>query len=191
MTPERNEDLAALLPWYLNGTLDEAERARVEGWLRAAPERDAELAMWRAVQADARIALPVPAFDEVGWRRLRTQLPGVRRNSWLKVAAAASVLLIAGLQTAILVRDDAGVHRPLSETPLADHWQLRVRFADSATLAEIGAMLERHDAQVVAGPSALGLYTLAIPKHLAPSSPQTLVEALQAEPLIVEVTVAP
>ena len=191
MTPVSDEEPAALLPWYLNGTLDATERERVEIWLRAAPEREAELAMWRAVQADARNALPAPAFDELGWRRLRAQLPAARSTPWLKLAVAASVLVIAGLQTAILVRDGAGVHRPLSETPLADHWQLRVRFVESATLAEIGAMLDRHDAQLVAGPSALGLYTIAIPKHAAPSAPQTLIDAMQAEPLVLEVTVAP
>lgn len=191
MTPERDDDPGSLLPWYLNGTLTDAERERVETWLRDAPERESELAMWRAVQADARQASPAPAFDELAWRRLRNQLPGARRSSWLKVAAAASVLLIAGLQTAILVREDPAVHRPLSETPLADHWQLRVRFVESATLAEISAMLERHDAQLVAGPSALGLYTLAIPKQAAPSSPQTLIEALKTEPLVLEVSVAP
>jgi len=189
MTPERDDEAAGLLPWYLNGTLDAAERERVEAWVHATPEREAELEMWRAVQADARLSLPAPTFDEIGWHRLRTQLPAARRASWLKIAAAASVLLIAGLQTAILVRDEAGVHRPLSETPLADQWQLRVRFAESATLVEIGVMLDRHDAQLVAGPSALGLYTLSIPKRDAPLSPQPLVDALKSEPLVVEVTV--
>jgi anti-sigma factor RsiW len=190
MTPERDEDLAALLPWYLNGTLDEAERVRVEAWLRAAPEREAELAMWRAVQAQVRSASPAPAFDEVSWRRLRAQLPAARRTTWLKVAAAASVLLIAGLQTAILVRDDTGVHRPLSETPAADQWRLQVRFDEAATLQQIAALLDRHQAQFVAGPSALGLYTIAIDKGASPT-PQPLLEALRAEPLITEVTVAP
>jgi anti-sigma factor RsiW len=180
-----------LLPWYLNGTLADAERERVENWLHAAPERGSELAMWRAVQADARHAPPVPAFDELGWRRLRAQLPGTRRMPWLQVAAAASVLLIAGLQTAILVREEAGVHRPLSETPRADQWQLQVRFAESATMAGIGALLERHDAQLVAGPSALGLYTLAVSKREPSSSPQALIDALQADPLVLEVTVTP
>ena len=190
MTPE-HVDEAALLPWYLNGTLTDAERERVEAWLRAAPAHEAELAMWRGIQADARIALPAPGFDEVGWRRLRAQLPAKRNTRWLKVAAAASVLLIAGLQTVILVREERGVHRPLSETPLADRWQLRVRFAESATLAEIGALLDRHDAQMIAGPSALSLYTIAVPKQAAPSSPQPLVDALKQEPLVIEVTVVP
>jgi anti-sigma factor RsiW len=190
MTPERHDDLTALLPWYVNGTLDPAEREQVEAWLRAAPEHEAELAMWRAVQVDARKAAPVPAFDELGWRRLRAQLPTARRTSWLKVAAAASVLLLAGLQTAILVRDDAGVHRPLGETPVGDQWRFHARFTPSATLEQIGALLERHAGQLVAGPSALGLYTIAIAKHES-RTPEALIAALRAEPLIVEVTVAP
>jgi anti-sigma factor RsiW len=191
MTAERDEDPAALLPWYLNGTLEDDEHERVERWLRAAPEREAELAMWRAVRSDARNPLPVPAFDEVGWRRLRAKLPVARKTPWLKIAAAASVLLVAGLQTAILLREETGVHRPLAESPLADQWQFRARFVETATVADIGAMLDRHDAQLIAGPSALGLYTIAIPKRASPSGPQALVDALKVEPLVVEISVAP
>jgi anti-sigma factor RsiW len=190
MTPERDDETAALLPWYLNGTLGEAERQRVEAWLRAVPGRDAELAMWHAVQLQMRNAPAAPEFDELAWRRLRSQLPGVRRTSWLKVAAAASVLLIAGLQTAILVRDDAGVHRPLSEAPLPDQWRLHVRFEESATLREIAALLDRHEAQFVSGPSALGLYTITVSRNAA-SAPQPLLDALRAEPLVTDVAVAP
>jgi anti-sigma factor RsiW len=190
MTPEHDDETAALLPWYLNGTLDDAERARVEAWLRAAPEHEAELAMWRAVQAEARNAPPAPVFDELAWRRLRAQLPAGRRTTWLKVAAAASVLIIAGLQTTILVRDGDEVHRPLSETPAADQWRLQVRFDEAATLQQIAALLDRHEAQIVAGPSALGLYTIAIAKGSS-STPQPLLESLRAEPLIIEATAAP
>ena len=191
MTPDRDDDIAALLPWYLNGTLQPAERERVERWLGESPDHQAELAMWRAVQADVRQAAPTPAFDEVGWRRLKAQLPGSRRSSWLKVAAAASVLLIAGLQTAILVREPADVHRPLTDTPGADQWRIHVRFAENATMAGVRALLDRHDAQMISGPSALGLYTLTIVKPSAQSSPDALLDALEAEPLVLEVTVAP
>jgi anti-sigma factor RsiW len=190
MTPGRDDQTAALLPWYLNGTLDDAERQRVEAWLLAAPGREEELAMWRAVQAQTRDAPAAPEFDELAWRRLRSRLPGARHASWLKIAAAASVLLIAGLQTAILVRDDAGVHRPLSETPASGQWRLQVRFDDSATLQDIAALLDRHEAQFVSGPSALGLYTIAISRDAA-STPQPLLEALRAEPLVTEATAAP
>ena len=190
MNPARHDDPATLLPWYVNGTLEAAERGQVEAWLRDAPEHEAELAMWRAVQVDARNAAPVPAFDELGWRRLRTQLPAARRTTWLKVAAAASVMLIAGLQTAILVRDESGVHRPLGESSVGDQWRFHARFTPSATLEQIGAMLDRHDAQLVGGPSALGLYTIAIAKQQA-LTPEALIAALEAEPLIEEVTVSP
>ena len=71
MTPERHDEPAALLPWYLNGTLSDAERERVEAWLRAAPEREADLTLWRAVQADVRIA-PICATVAVSTKRTRS-----------------------------------------------------------------------------------------------------------------------
>lgn len=42
-----------LLPWYLNGTLDEAERQAVEAELRVNPELQQELNAWRLLRSAA------------------------------------------------------------------------------------------------------------------------------------------
>lgn len=60
------QDAEALLPWYLNGTLSEAERDRVERALAAEPALRAELAaleMMRDTVQESSDAVAVPASD--------------------------------------------------------------------------------------------------------------------------------
>jgi len=188
-------DPGTLLPWYLNGTLSPREREQLESWLVSSPEGQSELLLWRAVQIDTRARPSADAGSELGWRRLRTQLPApgqVRQSArpW-RWAAAASVLAILGLQSALLLRHPAEqIHRPLTAPSVAlDVWHLQVQFAQSATLADLQALLSRHDATIINGPSALGIYTLSVPR--AEGSAAELAAALRAEPLVMQVSVAP
>ncbi len=74
--PRDPERLDEALPWYLNGTLDEADRAWVEEALREASDRaGAEAALLRSLEFDRRTAesleqrlAEIPA--DVGWAEL-------------------------------------------------------------------------------------------------------------------------
>lgn len=186
MSTPGNDHPAHLLPWYLNGTLNADERQDVESWVVSSPQGQADLQMWQAVRQQARVPVDVPA-DELAWRRLKAKLP-VSRAPWWQAAIAAGVLLVAGLQVSILNRD-AEIHRPLGETPLADQWRLTLRFQSSVSLADVESLLNRYDAQLVSGPSALGLYTVAVPRSGQPVD--KLLERLRAEAVIVEAAVSP
>jgi anti-sigma factor RsiW len=61
--------LIELLPWYVNGTLREADRAWIDAYFAAQPEAKAELAWYRTLsdEISAR-AQPVPV--NVGWERV-------------------------------------------------------------------------------------------------------------------------
>lgn len=186
----------ALLPWYLNGTLPENERAQVEAFLRDSPEAAAELQMWRAVQLDARSERGAPPGADFGWQRLRRDLKHEQRrgSQWQwRMAAAASVLMVLGLQSVILMRPDSGAqYVPLSgslSVP-ANAWRVQVRFADSAAMTDINALLMRLDARVISGPSALGIYELVLPREAAGDA-QALRARLAAEPLLLQVVMAP
>jgi hypothetical protein len=191
-------DPGALLPWYLNGTLPERERDEVEIWLGSSEEAQSELLLWRAVQLDARSRPMSDVGVDLAWRRLRglfpvAPLPASRepkRGPW-RWAVAASVLAILGLQTALLVRGpEESLYRPLTVPAQVDRWRLQVRFADDMTLSELDGFLQRHGATLSDGPSALGLYTLTVPRAEHPS-PEALVERLRAEPQVLQVAVAP
>jgi anti-sigma factor RsiW len=186
-----------LIPWYLNGSLSGEERDEVEVYLRQSAVAVADLALWRAVQLHTRAQTLADAGTDLGWRRLRGRLrtadTGAGQN-WWKAAVAAGVLAIAGLQTVILLRPDSpAVHRPLTgaSAPATQAWRFQVRFQESANIKQINELLHRLDASLVAGPSALGIYELAIERGTTYPDAQALLEVLQREPLILQVTAAP
>ncbi|WP_240098126.1 hypothetical protein [Thermomonas flagellata] len=138
-----------------------------------------------------------PRLDQrAAWRRLQAQLPPPRRR-WLDWQAlwrpaltfaggmACAVLVLALLPGRTPAPPPAQDFAPLSapaNAPAAgtDRVQLQVAFASEARIAEVNALLQALDAAIVAGPSALGLYTVAVAR---PRAPQTL-DALRASPLV-------
>jgi len=48
---ESSSERQELMPWYVNGTLSQAEKRAVEDWLRQNPQARAELAAWRQLRA--------------------------------------------------------------------------------------------------------------------------------------------
>jgi len=189
-------DVSSLIPWYLNGTLSDTERAQVEAFLRDSPDAEPQLQMWRAVQLDSRLQPVTQPGVDFGWQRLRRDLKREQRrgpNQFWRMAVAASVLMVVGLQTAILMRQDTGTrYAPMSGTAEipGDAWRVQVRFAESAAVADINALLLRVDARVIGGPSALGIYELALPRAAAADA-EALRSRLAAEPLLLQVVVVP
>jgi len=188
-------DVGALIPWYLNGTLSDEERAQVEAFLRESPDAEPQLQMWRAVQLQVRSQSLADSGTELGWRRLRRELKDQRvapARAW-RVAAAAGVLLLLGLQTAILLRQGGERYAPLSGTSTlpAESWRVQVRFEGSATMDEINALLLRLDAHVIGGPSALGIYELAVPRATAHGDVDEMRARLGSEPLVMQAVVMP
>jgi len=163
-----------LLPWYVNGTLTADERVAAERSLDE-PGARAELELWRAVSADiaAEEIAPNAGGVDLGWLRLQRQLNAApartpaRRWQW---AAAAALLAMLGGETLYLVqmqRDHDAQIRQLGAQPggvRADEWRVQVRFRADATIAEIDSLLLDIDARVIDGPSAIGVYELAVPR---------------------------
>jgi len=187
-------DAGALIPWYLNGTLSQEARREVDAYLQRG-DAQSELELWRAVQRHVRLEpLAVPGTD-LGWRRLHAQIspaPSMARPAqhW-RTAIAAGLLVVASLQTFILLRqDDSPFHRPLSGTATSTAYAVRmqVRFAPAATMAQINALLLRLDGQLTGGPSALGIYEVSFPR---PTDTPKLLLQLQREPLLAQVVLLP
>jgi hypothetical protein len=80
-----DERLDELLPFYVNGTLSAAERERVESWLQAHPEAQAEAQWLRSLQAKVREEVPAVSAEvglERALQRIRSEGPapqGTRR----------------------------------------------------------------------------------------------------------------
>jgi hypothetical protein len=187
---ERDE-IEALLPWYVSGTLDAKSRARVERYIEAHPEVRAHLALARE-EEDATIAaneaIAAPGRDALD--RLRASVAAAPRRKpvagllseisdrfadWL-AGFAPPQLAWAGAAAALLLALQAGVIGALVMERVAaptyqtagggevtgEGLELLVGFSPTATAQEITDLLKGLDAVVTDGPKA-GLYRLRFP----------------------------
>jgi anti-sigma factor RsiW len=152
-----------LLPWYANRTLAGAEHAAVEEHLRGCARCRAELEFLGALRAEVKRGEDAQPADEVGLRRL---LRAVRREQArprrrVALAAAAAVVIVA--QGALIgwLATREPVIEPLGERGPAGV-VLQLRFEPGATEAQIRELLQAHDAALIDGPSALGVYRVRL-----------------------------
>ena len=188
-----------LLPWIANESAAARDLARVEEHLRGCRECQEELEFQRqlreAIRSEEAIVLApqtslhklmqridsaadmddehetVPAADEsVVPRREPARL------GWLPIAAAVQGIAIAGLLGALWLqsRDDltAGRYSVLTAptAAVAGGPVIRVVFSGNVALDDMNRVLRSIDAQIIAGPSEAGVYTLGIPSGAADKS---------------------
>lgn len=158
---ERDPEIEALLPWYLNGTLAAEERAQVEAYLAERPEAAEELALLQRMRSEVRAQQP-GGPGELGLRRLLKSVRAERREParwrWAAAAAVLVVLVQSGIIAQLYQRDEA--FRPLSGPAAGDLYQ--IRFHPDATEAALRELLLDADAVIVDGPSASGIYRLRL-----------------------------
>ena len=190
-----------LLPWYVNGTLSPAEAKAVELELAQSEVARGELTLWQAVARAVEEERDAPVADgaELGWPRLVRQLqPALARSrpSRWQMAIAASLLAVIGVQSVFLYRSDRAHRdeiRQLSAAPGGvgeNEWRIQVRFRDGATLAEIESLLAAADARVIDGPSALGIYELAVSRERFADA-QAAARWLAEQPVVAQGTAPP
>jgi hypothetical protein len=188
---ERDE-IEALLPWYVSGTLDAKSRARVERYMEAHPELKAHLALARE-EEDATVAaneaIAAPGRDALD--RLRASVAAAPRRKqaagllseisdrfadWLSgfsppqlAFAGAAAALVLALQSGVIgalvmERVAAPTYQTAGggEEKAGEGLELLVGFSPTATAQEITDLLKRLDAVVTDGPKA-GLYRLRFP----------------------------
>lgn len=182
------EDIENLLPWYVNDTLDEVDRARVEQALARDADLRAALAFWQQT-AQAQRTSAVPAAEDVGLARTLARIhsettaapsrPGAERRdetpswfqrlfggTWLKPALGAAVAVIV-VQGALLARQAPlqyrGAAPPASPTQERGHLvTLRVTFDPAATEGQMRIALAAADARFSDGPSEGGEYRVVV-----------------------------
>jgi hypothetical protein len=213
---ERDE-IEALLPWYVSGTLDAKSHARVERYIEAHPEVKAHLALARE-EADAAIAAneAIEAPGRSALDRLRASVAAApQRNpaagllgeisggladwlagfapaqlAWAGAAAALLLALQAGIIGALLMeRGAAPAYQTASggAEKASEGVEILVGFSPTATAQEITDLLKRLDAVVTDGPKA-GLYRLRFPgAKESDAERNTAIEALKQSGIVVTV----
>ncbi len=164
-----------LLPFYLNGTLDDVERAEVAAALDADETLQWELEFLQGVRDDVRSRETAFSPGEFGLARLMRDIDRQaaapapqaqdRRggsNIW-RIAAAAAIALFAAQAVVITTAPDFVAELAGGGAGGFDGPTLTVAFDEDATEAQIRRLLQQNDLVIIDGPSALGLYTLGAP----------------------------
>ena len=170
MTDRNAEEL---LPWYVNGTLSADEKETVEASLAESEELREQLAFMKMLEAEAK-AESAPDASELGWRRLKKELKnldeqnGPTRN-WFRPAVAVAAVLVVALQINILNQPQTDSSYELLSGDAAwmksPHWIVQLEFKERASWQQMQDLLSRSGAQIVEGPSAVGIVRVAVPRN--------------------------
>jgi anti-sigma factor RsiW len=178
---------------YAKGRLPQAEALALEAAAKADPRLAAEIALVRGVVKAGEAEAARPPSSELGWARLSRAIDAESRTSFVpkkfsrwQVAAVAAIA-VAGWGTAaapLLVagKDSNDGYAMASERP-AYRYSAQATFIPTAQESAIREALRSADAEIVKGPSALGVYVLAFKDAASLSSG---VEALRARTAVFE-----
>lgn len=190
------KDIDEQLNLWANGRLPEAERRALEQKMEENPALAREAEFAKALKSSVQNE-PVTGPGELGLARLQKALreerddpPAVlpRKNFWKPVAIAASV--IVAVQAAMLIgpasRDNglAVDMAPASGEIAPQGPRLQIVFAPTATMTDIQTAVLNVDGSIVAGPSALGVFRLALSED---ASTEAAVQALRDYDFVNEV----
>jgi anti-sigma factor RsiW len=186
-----HREITALLPWYVNGTIGEQERERVDAHLAICGRCRDDLAEEQRIHQGMSAAPAVEYLPAASLKRFQERLdaagpapdrrrgapgiksaaPGrsVRSRRWQGTMAASVAVMTAVL--CLLAADRwvqfrARTARPeyytvTTAAPRPPGEVIRAVFSPSISLAELQAILDEAQLRIVAGPTEAGVYSLA------------------------------
>jgi len=189
MTKDKFDEL---LPFYVNDTLDQTDRAWVDAYLREHPKSAAELQWYRSLQdtmqRDAPAVSAEVGLDKVMAKIRAERAParaaakpaapslGERMRGWLAalapqpllrpaLAGALAVVLVQGVVIANLVNTDGFTDTRAKQPTVVDPGPfLKVNFKADAREADIRMLLVEIDGSLAGGPGQLGDWYVRIPE---------------------------
>jgi hypothetical protein len=177
-----HHEISALLPWYVNETLEEADRQRVGAHVgNCATCRDDVAAQQRICEA----IKAQPALDYMpvaSLRRLQARLdaqaesaaapaPPLEQSTkrmpwrgWMAASIAAmavAVALFAADRWVLEARLQPNYRTVTSSAPRPQGEVIRAVFSPTITLVELQGILDEAQLRIVSGPTEAGVYSLA------------------------------
>ena len=186
------EEIELLLPWYVNGTLDPDDTAKVEAYLNDHPEMAVQMATLREdmhesivaneaitgpgrnaldrLMADVEREMPMQHRARQAGKGLLATVDGFLRSlspgrlGFAAMAAALVIMLQAGIVGTMMLNPPGGgaTYQTASGGKELTGTFVLVRFKAEAPFAKVGAMLAEEGAEIVAGPKPGGLYRVRI-----------------------------
>jgi hypothetical protein len=185
-TTEEHKAISEIIPWFVNGTVGELERQRVDAHLRTcavcrddllqeqrvyqqmAAERSIEYmpaASLKRLQArlDGLAAAAAPVDAPPLERRAGRSMPWQRRiAASIAVVAVALTLLTVNQWVPVRAREfPPAYHTVTTSYAHARDEAIRAVFSPSITLVELQAILDEAQLRIIAGPTEAGVYSLA------------------------------
>jgi hypothetical protein len=200
-----HREISALIPWYVNGSIGELERQRVDAHLLLCASCRDELAQDRRVYEGMTAGTAVEYMPAASLKRLQARLDHVdtadadapvdvpatakpRGGSlpWLGLIAASVAVMTVALS--VLATDRwlqsraRGAAQPsyytvTTPTTRAPDEVIRAVFAPTITLVELQGILDEAQLRIISGPTEAGVYSLAANSSRPVSSSLALLRA--------------
>jgi anti-sigma factor RsiW len=200
----RHRETWDLLPWLVNGSLSASQSQRLEQHLEECTHCRTEFEAQRTLRTQLFSSEVVLDTPHASLRKLMARmeqedttaqptetktLPSSSRTRWLAAAVivqAVALIGLAGIMTwKIQDLRQAPRYTTLSTAPRVSPTEsiARVVFAPEAASQGIAGLLRSFDAQIIAGPTEAGVYTIAFART-ATEPPADAVTRLRAHPEI-------
>ncbi len=208
-----DDEMAALLPFYVSGKLEADEHARVANWV--ATSDSGQRALQNALEEQHQVtsaneSIPVPSgamhklLESLDAEPSRVSHLAVTRSLWAKLkdafeiapsqaawAAAASLLLLVGIGIGTQFNPPGGqpfVVASGEDEQVAGRLAMVV-FISDAPMSAITKALGDVDASIVAGPKGKATYLVRFNKHEGAENEQKRMEQLKAQTAIVKLLI--
>lgn len=200
-----HERLEAMLPWYVNQTLEPREHAEVRAHMQDCPGCRREVESHALIRKGMRrgeqvLPAPMASLDGLMKRISSYEASSLRRwQRWLAarfeggaleravIAQAATILLLVAVLAWFATRPEP----PAEYRTLGASWQLAGRDyiqlvpRESATAAQVKGLLQQVGGRIVHGPSAGGAYIVELDVAEAASrTPEEVADWLNAQPAV-------
>ncbi|MEP7295350.1 MAG: zf-HC2 domain-containing protein [Burkholderiales bacterium] len=191
-----------LLPWYVNGTISDADRDWVDRHVAEDPLARAELDWYRSLSTRMKDSAPaVPAT--IGLSKVMTLIRGDRPTFAERLSAffggfamrpafALAGFAIIAAQTGLIFnllgdKDESAEMRAAQTVPVKEGPLVKLNFTPDAKEADIRLLLMSVQGSLVGGPGQLGDYYVRV----AAGKEATAAAQLKAAPIVQAVTLAP
>jgi hypothetical protein len=152
ISPEHAE-LSALIPWYLNATLGDEDRQRLDAHLQTCEVCRDDLILERRVYAGVNSETAIEYMPAASLQRLRARLDGVQPA--VSLLAADRWMQYRAQQSA------PNYYTVTSASPHTRDEAIRAVFAPTITLVDLQSILDESQLRIVSGPTEAGVYSLA------------------------------
>jgi hypothetical protein len=193
-------DISALIPWYVNGSIGERDRRRVDAHLAQCAHCRDELTREQWIYRNMTAETAVEHMPAVSLNRLQARLdaaegsedaaaaakPRRRSMPWQGLMAASVAVMAVALS--LLAADrwlqyraraaaPPAYYTVTTAVPRAPDEAIRAVFSPTITLSELQSILDEAQLRIVSGPTEAGVYSLAAKSRRPVSSSLALLRS--------------